>query len=81
MEGLACAMAIAGSTREAVLLLGTVDRIRREDGIAPDAIESSIRQRTEQTLGTSLSPDERRDLSSRSRFTSVGEVVQVLKLE
>ena len=81
MEGLACAMAIAGSTREAVLLLGTVDRIRREDGIAPDTIESSIRQRTEQTLGTSLSPDERRDLSSRSRVTSVGEVVQVLKLE
>jgi len=81
MEGLACAMAIAGSTREAVLLLGTVDRIRREDGIAPDTIESSIRQRTEQTLGTSLSPDERRDLSSRSRFSSVGEVVQVLKLE
>jgi tetratricopeptide (TPR) repeat protein len=81
MEGLACAMAMTASPEGAVLLLWTVDWIRREDGIAPDSIESSIRQRTEHALGASLSPEDRRDLSSRRLFTSVGEVVQELKLE
>ena len=81
MEGYACAMARAGANEQAALLLGTVDRIKAESGVASDPIEAEMRGKTEQILEDSMGREQLRELFLSGQKMSIKEVLAGIEHE
>ena len=75
LDGLSAARAIVGDVEDAAILLGIAESVRVSAGLAREAIESRLYEKTMDLLSTSMSLESLRDTIGRGRGKGLTEGV------
>jgi hypothetical protein len=75
LDGLSAAYAIAGDTEDAAMLLGIAESVRASAGLAREAIEARLYEKTMDLLSTSMPAERLRDTIARGRQKGLTEGV------
>ncbi|HEX2235297.1 MAG TPA: tetratricopeptide repeat protein [Actinomycetota bacterium] len=75
LDGLSAAYAIAGDTEDAAILLGIAESVRASAGLAREAIEARLYEKTMDLLSKSMPAERLRDTIARGRQKGLTEGV------